>query len=309
MYDVVTLGLPIVEFIRTGKDLAFDEKGLFAGPFASGDTAIFIDVAARLGNRCAYVGVVGNDEFGDLVVERLNKDGVDTSMMRRENKSTGMNFLVYFSDGSRKYLSAYQDSAASLLRPEDLYLEKLTRTKWVHLTGVLPSLNENSKKAVETLLNSISGDIKVSFDPNVRVEVMTIDDIDYIKRLVDRADVVFPSEGEAKSIFGTATDEEVCERLRSQGKTVVLKLGEKGCRIYRGEETIEVPAFKVEVVDETGCGDSFCAGFITGLERDLPLKECGVLANAVGALQSTAKGPMEGAKLYSEVAAFIEKNR
>ncbi len=309
MYDIVTLGLPIVEFIRNGKDFAFDEKGVFSGPFASGDTAIFIDVAARLGNKCAYVGVIGTDEFGDLVEKRLRNDGVDTSMMRRADTNTGINFLVYFSNGSRKYLSAYQESAASLLGPSDLALDRLTKTKWVHLTGVLPSLNKNSKKAVETLLASIDSGTKVSFDPNVRVEVMTNDDIDYIKHLVNRADVVFPSEGEARSILGTATDDEACRVLCSQGKTIVLKLGEKGCRIYHDKEIIDVPAFKVEVVDETGCGDSFCAGFITGLQRGLPLSECGVLANAVGALQSTVLGPMEGAKWHSDVAAFIESNR
>ncbi|MDD3139725.1 MAG: PfkB family carbohydrate kinase, partial [Lachnospiraceae bacterium] len=66
--------------------------------------------------------------------------------------------------------------------------------------------------------------------------------------------------------------------------------------------------FKVEEVDPTGCGDSFCAGFITGLLEEWPLDKVGRFANATGALQATVFGPMEGAKYYSEVIDFINKD-
>ena len=86
-------------------------------------------------------------------------------------------------------------------------------------------------------------------------------------------------------------------------------MGTEGCRIYQGKETIQVPAFRVEEIDPTGAGDSFCAGFLTALNDGLDLYAAGEFANAVGALAVTRKGPMEGCQNKQEVLDFIRSRK
>ena len=86
---------------------------------------------------------------------------------------------------------------------------------------------------------------------------------------------------------------------------VAVKKGKEGSSIFTLEEEFHIPAFEVEEVDPTGAGDCYCAGFIAGIARGLDLKEAAKLANAVGALAVTKKGPMEGAPTWDEVNEFI----
>lgn len=83
-------------------------------------------------------------------------------------------------------------------------------------------------------------------------------------------------------MMGTDTDEEACRGLAAQGKTVVLKKGCAGCDVYTAEGVCHIPAFHIEEKDPTGCGDSFCAGFITGLVEGQCIRDAGTLANAAG---------------------------
>jgi sugar/nucleoside kinase (ribokinase family) len=100
---------------------------------------------------------------------------------------------------------------------------------------------------------------------------------------------------------GAGSDDEGCREWASQGKLVVLKQGASGCAIYFGDQVYTVPGYTVEEVDPTGAGDSFCAGIAVGLLEGMGLRDCGVFANAVGALAVTQKGPMEGAPTRAQV--------
>ena len=106
-------------------------------------------------------------------------------------------------------------------------------------------------------------------------------------------------------LTGAASDEEGCRLWAAQGKLVVLKMGPHGCRIYKGDTSIDVPGFRVSEVDPTGAGDSFCAGFTVALLDGLDLPAAGRFANAVGALAVTKKGPMEGAPTRAEVLRLM----
>jgi fructokinase len=147
----------------------------------------------------------------------------------------------------------------------------------------------------------------VSLDPNDGYMLDNVEKI--IGPFVKRANLILPSEGEAKTLAKTKTDDEACRKWASEGKIVALKRGANGCTIYQADDVVHIGSFKVDEVDPTGCGDSFCAGFITGLIEELPLLEVGILANACGALQATELGPMEGAKTRDEVDKFIQQNR
>ena len=108
-------------------------------------------------------------------------------------------------------------------------------------------------------------------------------------------------------LTGMDTDEQGCKWWASQGKTVVLKKGAKGCRIYSRQTAFDVPGFAVHEVDPTGAGDSFCAGFTVAMLEDMPLAEAGRFANAVGALAVTKLGPMEGAPDREQVTELLKR--
>ena len=104
-YGLLTTGFPMVEMVRRQRGVPFTQVGDFSGPYPSGDTCIMIDVAARLGIKCCYLGKVGDDNFGKVVLDRLKADGVDIGFVREaKNHFTPVIFVRYDLDGTREYL-------------------------------------------------------------------------------------------------------------------------------------------------------------------------------------------------------------
>lgn len=308
-YDLLTVGFPIVEIMRKERGISFEVPADFTGPYPSADTCIVLDVAARLGRKCCLLGTAGSDTFSDVVLNRLEKDGVDLSYVRRvDGVSTAIVFVRYEEDGSREYLNVMDSTAFSYFRESDIHMEAVREAKWIHFSGeVLSIASDNERrKAMLKLLEGISPESKVSLDPNFVDDRSDI--IQIMHPFIERADLILPSEGEARKMMGTETDREACKALAAQGKIVVLKRGSAGCDIYTEQGICNIPAFHIEEKDPTGCGDSFCAGFITGLLDSGNITQAGILANAAGALQAMYTGPMEGARYRDEVEAFIRSH-
>jgi sugar/nucleoside kinase (ribokinase family) len=309
--DILTMGPLLVEIIRTEKGLPLGESGYFAGPFPSGDTPIFIDAAAKMGRKCGFVGVVGDDDFGRCATERLSHDGVDISFVRTApGKSTAVTFVAYFHDGSRKFLYHVRDAAAGELNPEDIdpfYLEGL---KWFHITGFSLSGSSSTKAAFEKALDLLPKTTKVSFDPNIRPEQLSTDEVRALcGRAISRADLILPSANEATMFTGAKDEETGCLQWRDMGKTVVRKRGSEGCRIYDSDGVTDIPTFEVEEIDPTGAGDAFSAALVSMLLENLTIREAAQFASAVGAMSVRRVGPMEGIPTRDEVEAFISKNQ
>ena len=124
-------------------------------------------------------------------------------------------------------------------------------------------------------------------------------------------DVFMPSIDEAIELAGGETDPvKIADFFFSMGVgKVVIKLGSKGCylREEKDAEGVIIPCYKVQAVDTTGAGDSFCAGFLTGMAKGLSFADCGKFANAVGAHCVQAMGASTGIRSYAEIQAFIEE--
>lgn len=306
-YDLLTFGVPMIEIVRPERDCPFSETASFLGPFPSNDTCIVTDVAARLGLSCCYLGPFGDDTFAPSVIRRLESHGVDMSRITQiPGCPSYLVFVRYNSDGKREYLTFPSQKLLDHIHPDMIDPEIVKRSRWVHFSGEIIQLCGTSGPKRETilkLLHCISPDTMVSVDPNFDRSNPDTDEM--MAPFLSRANVLLPSEGEARNLFHTETDDIACRQLASEGKIIVLKRGKQGCRIYNGSDTIDVEAFTVAETDPTGCGDSFCAGFITGMIQGKSLADAARYGNAAGALQATAIGPMEGPITPETVSSLL----
>ncbi len=308
---VISIGNMLVEIMRTGLDQPMHSPGPFVGPFPSGDTPIYADAVARLSPsgpiRAGFVGCVGPDDFGRCLLDRFARDGVDAAQVHTlEGETTGVAFVAYFSGGSRRFLYHWRHAAAGSLGPHHVDPAYFAACRWLHLTGCNLAVTESAREACYKAMAHVPAGATVSFDANIRPEVLTVEQVRaLVQPVIDRADVLMPSLNEAAMLTGAADDDEGIRLWLAQGKTVVLKMGAQGCRIYEGDSVIEVPGFAVDEVDPTGAGDTFCAAFtVARLEGKSPA-EAGHFANAVGALAVTKQGPMEGTPTRAEAEAFL----
>ena len=305
--EVVSMGNMLVEIMRVRLDEPLNEAGTFVGPFPSGDTPIYIDAVAQLGRSAGFIGAVGEDDFGRCLLDRLIGNGVDFSCGRiLRDHTTGVAFVAYFGDGSRKFIFHWRHAAAGQLAPDYVRPEYFAEAKWLHLTGCNLAVCESAREACRRAMASVPEGACVSFDPNIRPEVLSAKQIrELCSPVIDRADVILPSLGEAMMFTGASSDDEGCRTWAARGKLVVLKQGAEGCKIFGKGLEVEVPAFRVEEIDPTGAGDCFCAGVTVALLDGRQLREVGRFANAVGALAVTKKGPMEGAPTRAQVLELM----
>jgi len=314
--DIICLGELLVEIMRSDIDLPHGTLGAsYKGPFPSGAPAIFIDSAARMGKpfniSTGYIGVIGNDEFGECIIEKLKKDGVDISQIRTDNlKHTGIAFNQYNSDGSRKFIFAA--GAAGETSPNDIDEEYLKGIKSLHIMGSALSISENSReacyKAID-LAKKVNPMVIVSFDPNLRPEMLNIKKIlEICKPVLEATDILLPSGEEAEMLAGVNGEIQACKKLLEKGpKIVILKQGKDGATIFSKEnsEGLKVPGFNAKEIDPTGAGDSFGGAFIVGILNEWNLKRITTFANAVGALKVEFFGPMPDTT-YEEVIKLTE---
>jgi len=307
--DIVTIGEALVEIMRTERDQPLGRPGRFAGPYPSGAPAIFGSAAARLGAQVGFVGTVGEDAFGDCLLNRLNMDGIDCFAVRRmAERTTGVAFVAYASDGSRSYVFHLSQSAAACVDVDQLPEGYLSGTKHLHVTGSSLSVSEAMRRACVYAAEAVHvAGGTVSLDPNLRPELMPIERIRAVCEPILRvANYVMPSGEELTTLTGTDSVEEGAKWLLSMGvELVALKRGELGSRLYTKDRRLDIPAYKVTEVDPTGAGDCLDAALVVGLGEGWSVEKAGLFASAVGALATTRFGPMEGTFSRGEVLAFM----
>ena len=174
MLDIITIGEILAEVLTEKVDQAFTSPGTLLGPFPSGAPAICIDQAARMGAKAAIIAKVGQDDFGKLNLTRLAGDGVDVShVIQTPDNTTGTAFVTYFSDGERKFIFHFSHAACGELCPADVDEAAIKSARYLHIMGCSitgsPTMGEAIMQAVR--LAKKNG-VKVSFDPNIRPELL-----------------------------------------------------------------------------------------------------------------------------------------
>lgn len=304
MAEIWTMGETLVEIMRTEKDSPLNQAALFEGPFPSGSSAIMISTVARMGHSCGIISGVGKDDFGECILNRLNKDGVDTSRVLVDpDNSTACAFVSYDHEGGRKYLFHWDRTPATEAKMPDVTEPALKEAKFLHVMGcALTARLEYGWEIVKTVKAMKKQGTKISFDPNVRVEHLTNpvkskESFRIINEILAETNVFEPGIEELKLLTGEKDlDTAVKKCFRNPNlEILLLKMGSKGSRIYtRDGVIVEQGLYDLEVVDSTGAGDSSDGAFLCGLLEGKSIQESAQMAAAAGALNVAAFGPMEG---------------
>jgi sugar/nucleoside kinase (ribokinase family) len=311
-YDVLTIGNAVVDIIADADDAFLVEQNIIKGAMnlidaeraealyaamgpaieasggSAGNTAAGI---ASFGGRAAYFGKVANDGLGEIFRHDIRAIGVyfETAPLTAP-PPTARSMIFVTPDGERS-MNTYLGACVEL-GPEDIDPEIVAASKIIFFEGYLwdPPL---AKEAIRLAAS-------IAHEHNRRV-AMTLSDPFCVDRYRDEflelmktgtVDIVFANEAEVKSLYQTSSLETAIELLRKDCSLGVVTRSEHGSIVVAGQETHKISAHPIrELVDTTGAGDLYAAGFLFGLSENRPLPECARLGSLAAALVIQQIGP------------------
>lgn len=310
MKSILVIGEILVEIMADTIGTGFAEPIAMTGPYPSGAPAIFIDQVARMGQPCAIISTVGNDDFGRLNIRRLSDDGVDISGISTDNeRPTGSAFVRYRQDGSRDFIFNIRNSACGRILLNTSAQKILATAEHLHIMGSSLSSEEYIEINLRTARALKSRGGTISFDPNLRKEISSNSKmLVVIEEILSLTDLYLPSGDELFISVNTLDEIEAVRLLLRRGiGAIVHKKGSAGAYYFDKNSSFYVKGFIVDEIDPTGAGDCFGGAFtslwVQKVNPELALKT----AAAAGALAVTKRGPMEGAAHLETLKEFIAK--
>ncbi len=266
---------------------------------SGGSAANTIHGLAKLGVETAFIGKVGKDDFGDFFRDDLIKSNITPELILSNNES-GCAIALISPDSERTFATFL--GAAVELTAEDLEKFDFNKYDYFHIEGYLVQNHSLLEKAVQLAKENgliISLDL-ASFN-------VVEDNLDFLKKIVEEyVDIVFANEEEAKSFTGKEPEESLIH-LGGICDIAVVKIGEKGSMIKKGDKVFKAGVIDVTPIDTTGAGDLYASGFLYGMVNNLPLDKCG----EIGAILSGRVIENTGAKLFDnqwkEIKVLIEE--
>jgi len=257
---------------------------------------------AKLGLKTLAVGAVGDDEKADFVIATLQKFGVDTSGFERvKNVPTSATILNVRPNGDRPALHL-RGASDHFLPPKKDKID-IFDCKVFHLggTGLLEKLD--GQASVDVLKEAKERGCITTWD----LIAATEDTLTIVEPLLPYIDYFMPSIEEASVMSGKNDPEEAAKFYIDRGvQNCVLTMGEKGSLFMSKDKKIITPAFDIQVIDTTGCGDAFDAGMITALAKDMDLETSLKFSTATSGLVATGLGSDAGIISYEDTIAKME---
>jgi sugar/nucleoside kinase (ribokinase family) len=309
--DVLIVGIAVVDAIARPVDQFPSPGGLrFFDEltFTTGGNAISCSIAlTRLGVTADVVARVGTDLLGDFVVAELRRNGIAADgVVRDPRRSTSFSFVSVSANGERSFL--HTTGANTTLEASDASALLLRGKRFVFVTGTMLMDTLDGDQTAGLLRAARTAGASTLMD-TVYVESATREE--WRRRVLPalpELDFFVPSEPEARGISGETDPAGMARVFRKLGaRNVVIKLGERGvlCASASGRETL-VPALRVpNVVDVTGAGDCWAAGFIAGLHAGKPMEEAARLGNAVAGVSIQGAGATTALKDMNQVMELL----
>ncbi len=262
---------------------------------------------AKLDVRASVVGKVGQDIFGQFIEQDLRRKGVDTAGLTRSGRyGTSKTVILPVVGQDRRFIHTFGANADFSV--EDIDRSLVSQARVLYLGGylVLPRLKQAEladlfrfarEQGVYTVLDVVvpAGDTGLSLAALAEVLPYT--------------DVFMPNDLEAQLLIGEKEPRRQAERFRQAGcDTAIITMGARGALLMDAGQTLEMPAFPVEVVDGSGAGDAFAAGFIVGLLEGWSAGECLRFASAIGASACTQLGCTTGVFTRTQAEAYLREH-
>lgn len=259
--DIIAMGEPLVEFVCTDPD---GEARTYRKGFG-GDTSNAAIAAARQGAKVGYITALGQDEFGDALIELWHEENVDTAaIVRSETAASGVYFVRPHASGRQfSYLRA--NSAASQFSSQDLNPGYIASARILHVSAISQAISHSMRDAVsEAISLARKSDVLVSYDTNLRLKLWSLDEAkSAIFKAMASTDIAFPSDDEAEILTGLKSPDDMINHFLGLGvKIVVLKRGASGAIIATKDRQETVSPTPVKAIDSTGAGDAFAGSFL-----------------------------------------------
>ncbi len=269
--------LPREEMYRLLQQL--ERHGHLKHKAAGGQAANTVVALSRMGFRCGYVGCVGDDEEGEFLINAL--ESVDTAAIVRQGKS-GVCVVVLDETGERTLVVF--PNANDTMCYDHVNVAYACDTRFLYLTSFV---GDEPLEAQKRLVEEVGERCRIALDPG---ELYARRGLDELRPIIERTEIVFATESEIETLTGMDCSR-ACQELLAMGTSIIAcKRGEKGSYIVSKNGAFEVPAKTVDVVDKTGAGDVYAAGFIAGRLRGASLRGCASFATDLAAKSVTGYG-------------------
>ncbi len=306
-FDVLVIGELNVDIIlhnidifpEVGKEVLAQQMTLTLGS----SSAIFASNISGLGASVAFLGKIGKDEFGDIVLHDLRKQNVDVSMIQTDNQlSTGATIVLSVKEDRANIT---YPGAMDHLTINDISEEDLSKAKHVHFSsyfmqpGFQGDLGKLFRRCKELGLTT---SFDMQWDPHEKWDLNIKDVLPYV-------DVFFPNEQELLLLTAKNNIPEAIDSIKKHVKILAVKRGNQGSVVFYDGNLKNMPSFlNKKVIDTTGAGDSFNAGFILKYINGNSIPECQEFGNLMGAVSTTAAGGVKAFTNFENVKN-IAKNK
>ena len=315
-WDVVCIGNAIVDVLAHAEDAFLAKHGmakdsmmlidadraetLYAaiGPAiqqSGGSAANTAAGIASLGGSAAYIGKVADDQLGDIFAHDLKAGGIHFATSRLVGDApTARSFILITPDGHRT-MNTYLGACVALT-PDDVDLDTIAGGQVIYLEGYLwdkPAAKKAFLKAAR-LAHHAGRKVALTLSDAFCVERHHQSFVDLVK---DHVDIIFANEAEIKALYRTNSFEDAAEAVRKLGKTAALTRSENGSIVLDTDSWHTIPPMPTRVVDTTGAGDLYAAGFLYGLTHGLGVERAGHIAAICAAEVISHVGPRPQAKL------------
>lgn len=316
---VVCFGELLIDFVPTVNGVSLADAPAFKKAPGGAPANVAVGIA-RLGGSSAFVGKVGEDEFGRMLVDILKENNVEHRGMRFDSGArTALAFVTLKADGEREFMFFRNPSADMLLTESELDVDLIQKAKIFHYGSI--SLIADPCRSAHLAAMRIARDTGsiLSYDPNLRLPLWpsASEAREGILSIWDKADLIKVSDEEIEFLTGGADpfDDTVVRNLFHPNlKLLLVTEGQQGCRYYTKDFNGRVDGVAVQAVDTTGAGDAFVSGILSQLAKDLTLlekeeglREALMFANACGAITVTERGAIPALPTREAVLAALTK--
>ncbi|PWK70528.1 adenosine kinase [Aminobacter sp. AP02] len=327
-YDVLCIGNAIVDIIAQCDEAFLTDNGIIKGAMnlidaeraellysrmgpaieasggSAGNTAAGI---ASFGGSAAYFGKVSRDHLGNIFTHDIHAQGVAFDTKPLDGTPPTARSMIFVTPDGERSMNTYLGACVEL-GPNDVEADKASGAKVTYFEGYLwdPPLAKEAIRLTASHAHAAGREVSMTLSDSFCVDRYRAEFLDLMRS--GTIDIVFANSHEIKSLYETSSFDEALAQIRKDCKIAAVTRSEKGSVIVRGDETVVIKATEIrELVDTTGAGDLYAAGFLYGYTQGRSLKDCGDLGSLAAGLviQQIGPRPRQNLKREAEQAGLL----